>query len=254
MQLVDTHCHIHESSYQLNSDEVLTRAREAGVTRVICVGTDQCSSVEAIDFAKKHDNVWAIVGVHPHETKDGLGEVPDLLSKNHNDAKLVGIGEIGLDYYYDHSPRDVQIEMLNQQIELALKYNLPISFHVRNAFDDFWSIFDNFHNLNGVVHSFTDSIVNMEKALERGLYIGVNGIATFCHDQNQCGMYSRIPLERMLLETDAPFLTPSPNRGKVNEPAYVRDTAWYLGELRDQPIERIAEITTLNAKTLFGLK
>lgn len=251
LRFVDTHCHIHESDYPLPADEVLSRAAVAGVDRVICVGTTPQSSIEAVNFAKKHNNAWAIVGVHPHEAKFGLGDVPDL---PFCDNTIVGIGEIGLDYFYNHSPRETQIETLQQQIEIALRNDLPISFHVREAFDDFWSIFDNFRNVRGVLHSYTDSVGNLEKALARGLYIGVNGIATFNKNPSQHDMYLQIPLGRLLLETDAPFLTPMPNRGKVNEPAFVADIARCLSHLYDQPIEQIAEVTSQNAQELFSLK
>ena len=250
LRLVDTHCHIHEANYSLPADDVLARAKHAGVDRVICVGTDPQSSIDAVQFAKQHENVWAIVGVHPHEVKHGLGAIAQLLP----DTKVVGIGEIGLDYFYDHSPRDVQIDILNRQIELAIKHDLPISFHVREAFDDFWSIFNNFSNISGVLHSYTDTISNMETALSQGLFIGINGIATFNKDAVQREMYRSVPLESTLLETDAPFLTPVPMRGTVNEPAFVVNVAKYLSDLHNRPIEQIAEITTNNAQKLFSLK
>ncbi len=250
MQLVDTHCHIHEKSYPLNPDEVLARAAAAGVTRVICVGTDSQSSIDAVEFAKTRENLYAIVGVHPHEAKFGVGVVPDLLAEN---PEIVGVGEIGLDYFYNHSPRQQQIEILNQQIELALKYDKPISFHVRDSFDDFWPIFDNFRGVRGVVHSYTDSMENLEKALARNLYIGVNGIATFCKVREQCEMYKQIPLSNLLLETDAPFLTPIPNRGKVNEPASVRVIAEFLSELYQTDLMTFAQTTSSNAEKLFSI-
>ena len=255
LYLIDSHCHIHESSYPLDPVDVIRRAKEVGVKKIICVGTDDKSSTEAIKFSTEHDNAWAIVGVHPHEAKHGLGRVPDLIAQNTNSnvevTKLIGIGEIGLDYFYNHSSRDNQVEIFNRQIELAIKHDLPISFHVREAFEDFWSIFDNFHGLRGVLHSYTDSTKNLERALERGLYIGVNGIATFNKNQEQEAMYRAIPIERLLLETDSPFLTPVPNRGKVNEPAFVADVARYLSNLYDQPIEKLTEITSQNTQKLF---
>ena len=249
MNFIDTHCHIHEASYPLDREQVLKNATTAGVTKIICVGTDIESSKQATDFTVEHDNAWAIVGVHPHEASHGIDQLDGLVKK----PKVVGIGEIGLDYYYNHSPRDVQIEMLNRQIELALSNNLPISFHVRNAFDDFWPIFNNFHGIKGALHSFTDSMQNMKIGLNKGLFFGVNGIATFNKDHDQSLMYKAIPLDRMILETDSPFLAPKPFRGQANQPAYIRNIAEFLSEFRSEPLDEIAKITTSNAESIFQL-
>lgn len=249
MQLVDTHCHIHESTYPLDRDDVIERAREAGITRMICVGTDEKSSQEAVDFANGHDGIYASIGVHPHETKDGWGKMEALAPRK----KLVAVGEIGLDYFYTHSPREVQIKALEAQIDLALRHDLPVIFHVREAFEDFWPIFDNFHGIRGELHSFTDSADNLEQGLKRGLYVGVNGISTFTKVEEQKAVFASIPLDRLLLETDAPFLTPAPFRGKVNEPAFVRQIAEFHAAARGTSIDQIADATSMNAQTLFNL-
>lgn len=247
--LVDTHCHIHEPSYPLDAAEVMQRANEAGVVQFICVGTSEKSSHEAIVFAGKHANAFASIGVHPHDTKDGWEGIRSLAGSPH----VVAVGEIGLDYYYTHSPRDLQIMALEGQLDFALKHNLPVIFHVRDAFDDFWPIFDNFPGLRGELHSFTDSALHLEEALRRGLYIGVNGISTFTKDEKQQEMFRRIPLNHMLLETDAPFLTPVPLRGKINEPAFVKYVAEYHSGQRNVSFEEIAAQTTANARALFAL-
>jgi TatD DNase family protein len=245
---VDTHCHIHESDYPLDRDEVILRATDAGVTKLLCVGTSIESSRQAIQFAHGSDTLLASIGVHPHDTKDGFA-IDTLAGSSQN---IVAVGEIGLDYYYTHSPREVQIKALKTQIVVALKYNLPIIFHVRDAFDDFWPIFDQYPGIRGELHSFTDTKENLDEALKRGLYIGVNGISTFTKDDAQQAMYDAIPLDRMLLETDAPFLTPNPFRGKVNEPAYVREIAEYHAKRRHISVDEIAKATTANAQTLFA--
>lgn len=250
MSLIDTHCHIHEADFPLDHAETLAAAQVAGVTKIICVGTDMQSSLAAVEFAATHDDVWSILGVHPHEAKFGIDGLESLLTK----PKVVGVGEIGLDYFYNHSPRETQIEMLNQQLELALKYDLPISFHVREAFDDFWPIIDNFAGrARGVVHSFTDSIQNLEQALNRDFMIGVNGIATFNKDPGQHKMYQSIPLERTVLETDAPFLSPSPHRGQTNQPAFVKEIAEFLADLHESEFDEVASKTTAAAERLFGI-
>lgn len=247
--LIDTHCHIHES-YELPLEEVLTRAHDAGVNEYICIGTSELSSKQAIDFADSHSEAYAAIGVHPHDTKDGYDEIATLASTS---RKIVAVGEVGLDYFYTNSPREVQIEALEAQIQVALKHDLPIIFHVREAFDDFWPIFDKYPGIRGELHSFTDSAENLQKALEKGLYIGVNGISTFTKDETQKLTFDSIPLDRLLFETDAPFLTPAPLRGKVNEPAYVKLVAEYHANRRGISLEEIATATTANARALFNL-
>lgn len=244
----DTHCHIHEANYA-DPMGALSRAQESGVNRLICVGTDAKTSREAVDFVKNRENCWASLGIHPHEAvHDGVAKLESLM----ND-KVVAIGECGLDYFYDHSPREKQIEILHQQIELAQKYNLPLIFHVREAFDDFWPIFDQHQGLRGVLHSFTDSKQNLQKALDRGLFIGVNGISTFTKADAQREMFASIPLENLLLETDAPFLTPVPKRGTVNEPAFITHIAHHIVNLQSITLEELSRATERNATTLFSL-
>lgn len=249
--LIDTHCHIHEADYPLDREATLVKARQTGVTKLICVGTSEQSSVDAVAFAENHDGVYASIGVHPHDTKDGYSKIAELAAQK--SRKIVGVGEIGLDYYYSHSPREVQIAALESQIQTALDYKLPIIFHVREAFDDFWPVFDNFHGIRGELHSFTDSQANLDKGFERGLYVGVNGISTFTKDPAQQQLFAAIPLEKMLLETDAPFLTPKPYRGTINEPAYVSEVAKHHATIRGISPEHVATATAANAITLFAL-
>lgn len=248
---IDTHCHIHEADYPLDRLEVMRRAVAAGVSTMICVGTSEQSSQDAVAFARQHQGVYAAVGVHPHDTKDGYAGIAELVRA---DEKIVAVGEIGLDYYYNHSPRDVQIAALESQIQTALDNDLAIVFHVRESFDDFWPVFDNFRGIRGELHSFTDTQVNLDKAFERGLYVGVNGISTFTKDAAQQQLFATIPLERLLLETDAPFLTPAPYRGTINEPAYVREVARHHASLRGISPETVAQATIDNARSLFRLK
>lgn len=247
---VDTHCHIHESDYPLPVEEVLARAKAADVGVLICVGTGETSSGDAINFAEKNSGVYASVGVHPHDAKEGYDKIRILAGSS---EKVIAIGEIGLDYFYTNSPKELQIKALKDQIQIALDCNLPIIFHVREAFDDFWPIFDSFKGICGVLHSFTDSKENLQKAIDRGLWIGVNGISTFTKDETQKAVFDSIPIGRLLLETDAPFLTPNQLRGKVNEPAFVKNIAEYHAARRGIPVRKIAKATTTNAHALFAL-
>lgn len=305
--IFDSHCHIHDSKFfPENREEVYRRAIEAN-TQMIVVGTSEDDAREAVNFANSHEGVWAVVGVHPHDTKSGwegvgailadyliasstplpssqipsesarrslgsgpvsesapnsekseisseLGAAPLAATRGDNlDPKIVGIGEIGLDYFYDNSPRDVQIRALEQQLQWAVDYNLPVSFHVREAYADFWPVFDNFTGVRGVLHCFTDTQETLEKALARNLYIGVNGISTFTKDAEQQAMFAALPLESMLLETDAPFLTPRPFRGKMNEPVYVVEVARHQAEVKNLALDTVISKTTASTKELFAI-
>lgn len=253
MVLIDTHCHIHSRDYPLPAEEALQRAREAGVTKLICVGTDENDSADAVAFAAHHeDGVFASIGLHPHDAINGVRGIEKLKNLASQD-KVVAVGECGLDYYYRHSPREQQIDMLHAQLQLARDHDLPLIFHVREAFDDFWPIFQQYAGIRGVLHSFTDSRANMERALSEGLFIGVNGISTFTKDPAQRAMFAAIPLNHLVLETDAPFLTPVPLRGKVNEPAFIAHVARFHADLRAIPLEELSAATSQNATTLFNL-
>ena len=181
MNFIDTHCHIHSRWYELNADEVLERSARAGVTGQIVVGTEVEDSVKAVEFASQNAGCWAAVGIHPHDSKtdlDKAGELEELFKKSQPET-IVAIGEVGLDFYYNHSPKKEQIEALHIQIELALKYDLPLIFHVREAFEDFWRVFDQYNGLRGVVHSFSSGAEDLEQILARNLMVGLNGIMTF---------------------------------------------------------------------------
>lgn len=255
--LIDSHCHIHEADYPLNISEVFKNAHESGVDEFICIGTSEESSRLAVDFSSRYKETYAAVGVHPHDTKDGWEAIGELVTRvgtyEKGTSKIVAIGEIGLDYFYMHTPKETQIKALKEQIEVALINNLPIVFHVRDAFDDFWPIFDSFSGIRGVVHSFTDNKQNLAEALKRGLYVGVNGISTFTRDLEQKALLATIPLNRLLFETDAPFLTPAPFRGKVNEPAFIKNIAEHHASTLGISLNEVAEATTKNAKALFRI-
>lgn len=251
LQLIDSHCHLHDSEfYPDGREEIYQRAIQQGIGMIV-VGTDERSSAEAVAFAESHEQAWAAVGVHPHDAKGGWSQIEVLLRAG--SQNIVAVGEIGLDYHYNNSPRHVQIQALEAQIQLALDYNLPVSFHVRDAFDDFWPVLDNFHGVRGVLHSFTDTQANLDKGFERGLYVGLNGISTFTRDPDQQILYRAVPLERLLLETDAPFLTPQPFRGKMNEPGYVRLVAEYWARERGVPLAQLCRQTLTTTRTLFGI-
>lgn len=277
MQLVDTHCHIHEA-HPLGADlrtetrqryekaakaaksydpaEVIQAAKADGVTRMICVGTTLADSKVATKFAAAHPKAcWASIGIHPHEAKDHLKAADQTafaaLAAN---PKVVAVGECGLDYYYGHSPKKEQELLLRFQIELALEHDLPMIFHVRDAFDDFWPIFDSYKGIRGVIHSFSATRKELDEILARNLYVGLNGIMTFTKIEAQLDAAKAVPSEHLLLETDAPFLTPYPHRGTICEPKHIRVICEFLADLRGESAQHIASVTTSNAKKLFRIE
>lgn len=264
--LCDSHCHVGEDDYALPARDILSAAANVNVEKVITLGGDIPTSRQMIDYAHKYngfegETVLAFAGIHPHEcanvTNDDVDQIKRLIVDNRD--VTIGVGEVGLDYCYDYKLRNKQIPVLEAQIQLALDLNLPLSFHIRSgeggdAFADFFAILRNFNNkVRGVVHSFTDTMPNLEKVLSLDLYIGVNGIATFNKDPKLAEVYRAIPVGRMVLETDSPYLTPKPYRGKTNQPAYIRRIAEFMADYTGYPLEYIASITTRNVDQVYGL-
>jgi len=203
MELTDTHCHIHSADYPLDSNDVLNDSIKDGVTKLICVGTDLEDSKLAVSFSQAKSNVWASIGIHPHEAKhyNGNNEALDKFKKLAEEKKVIAIGECGLDYFYNHSDKFDQKAILEFQINVALQYDLPMIFHVRDAFDDFWEIFDKYQDIKGVIHSFTADSEILAQALSRNLYIGLNGIMTFTKNAIQLNAAEKVPIDKLLLET-----------------------------------------------------
>ncbi|MBX4197311.1 TatD family hydrolase [Candidatus Saccharibacteria bacterium] len=255
MEFVDTHSHLQFESFDRNRDAVYEAASAAGVKRIICVGTSLADSQKAITYANAKDGVWAAVGVHPHEAADFLNDPNSKtkLSQLLEAKKVAAVGEIGLDYYKSRTPKDVQEKAFRTQLEIGLLTGLPFSFHARDAWGDFWRILDDYGQLRGVLHSFSSGVKQLDAALERGLHIGLNGIMTFTKDHAQLDAARQVPLERLVLETDAPFLAPAAVRGQVCEPKHTAITAEFLAKLRNQPLEQVAKTTTDNAVKLFKI-
>lgn len=262
MEFVDTHCHIHFPDYELDPEEVIASANEVGVTRLLCVGCTLPDSKLAVNMAARYKNIWASVGLHPHEGSEyvhddiALQQFHELAGK----PKVVAIGETGLDYYYNHSPKEDQEKLLRFQLDMALEHNLPLIFHLRGSkddenqvYDDFFALYDQYTGLRGVVHSFSTNRRILDKILEKGLYVGLNGIMTFSKNADQLAAAKAVPLDKLLLETDAPFLTPVPYRGKICEPKYVGVTAEFLANLRGENLANLAAATSSNAEALFKL-
>jgi len=255
VELIDTHCHLHFDAYDADREEVLRAAAEAGVKRIICVGCSLEDSRRAIDFAKAHSGVWATAGAHPHDGKDFLGDASAAikLQKMLEEPKVVAVGEIGLDYYRDFTSKTDQENVLRPQLEIGLAAGLPFVFHVREAWDGFWPIFDSYKGITGVIHSFSANSEQLDEALGRGLFVALNGLMTYTKDQSWLEAAKAVPLDKLVLETDAPFLTPVPYRGRRCEPKNTADTCRFLAELRGQSPEELAAASTKNAVKLFGL-
>lgn len=259
--LIDTHAHIHFDEYKNDLDEVLQNCAENKVTKTITVGTDEENSKDALEFCYNNDfgkiKIYASAGIHPHDAErgdDSLLTLKELVLDGGYSDKLIAIGECGLDYYRNNSSRPSQIRALEFQLQLALENSLPVIFHVRDAWDDFFAVLKNFQNIRGVIHSFTGTKKEVDLAQAQNLFFGLNGIMTFTKVQDQLDAAKYISKEYLLLETDCPFLSPEPKRGKRNEPANLKYTAEFLAKLRGNTYPEICEYTTTNAITLFGLK
>ena len=252
--LIDTHSHIHFDDFRDELPDVLARAHAAGVEKMLCVGVNDLDSAEAVAVARAHDNLWSTVGLHPHDADRGY-EALEEVARLAELESVVGIGECGLDYFKSETTKEDQERALRFQIELGLELGLPMVFHIRDAFDDFWTIFDDYKNENvrGLVHCFTAYERELDGSLERGLLIALNGIMTFTKDLKQLDAAKKVPLDRLVLETDCPFLAPVPMRGKRNEPANIAYTAAFLANLRGEALEDLEAATTANAETLFGI-
>jgi TatD DNase family protein len=250
--LIDTHAHLQFDELSGQVPAVLHRAHEAGVEKIITVGVDTDDSRQAVVLAATYEQVWATVGIHPHEAGEAANAA-DYLRDLAARRKVVAIGECGFDFYRSRSSHEEQEAVVRTQIELALELNLPLIFHVREAFEHFFTVLRDYQPLRGVVHSFTGGPAELEQVLAAGLQVALNGIMTFTRDEAQLEAARVVPLERLLLETDCPYLSPAPHRGKTNEPARVAEIAAFLAELRGEPLEMLGTQTSANAEALFGI-
>ncbi len=252
--MIDSHCHLDSSQFKKDLAQTLERGRQAGLKLIIVPGVDLPSSRAAVALAHKHSEIVAAVGVHPHDAKTlneaGLRELRQLARQ----PKVVAIGEIGLDYYRDLSPRAVQRQAFEDQLALAAELGLPVIIHSRDAHDDVLAILNlksAILNRKGVMHSFSGDVSLAERVLEMGFYIGISGPVTYPTAEKTRAVVQAAPLERLLIETDAPYLAPQARRGKRNEPAYVRYVAEAIAAIKAIAVERVIEQTTHNACLLF---
>ena len=255
--LIDSHAHIQGKEYAGEVEAVIARACEAGVGKIIAVGGagDMFSNTEAIALAKSFPDIYATVGMHPHDAKDVGTDELKKLKELAAEPRVVAVGETGLDYYYDHSPREVQRRVFTQFIQMARETALPIIVHERDAAQDVADLLriEGAGKLRGVIHCFTGDYEAACAYLDLGFYISFTGIITFKNAEPLRDVVRKVPLERMFVETDSPYLTPVPHRGKRNEPAYVRYVAETVASVKELSLEEVARVTTHNVQELFSI-
>lgn len=253
--LFDTHVHLNAWQFKEDLNEVIERAVEAGVTRMTVVGFDEETIPPAIEIAETYDFIYAAVGWHPVDAIDFKDHHLDYLREYAQHEKVVALGEMGLDYYWDKSPKDVQEKVFRAQIQLAKEVNLPIIIHNREATDDVIRILqeEKAEEVGGIMHCYSGTVEQMQPCLEMNFYISLAGPVTFKNAKLPKKVAKEVPLDRLLVETDAPYLAPHPFRGKRNEPAYVTKVAEAIAELRNMDYETICEITTKNALAIYRI-
>ncbi|SFB22647.1 MULTISPECIES: TatD family hydrolase [unclassified Bacillus (in: firmicutes)] len=253
--LFDTHVHLNAEQFNEDLKETIERALDEGVTKMVVVGFDRPTITKAMELAERYDFIYACVGWHPVDaidmTDDDLKWIEELASH----PKVVAIGEMGLDYYWDKSPKEIQKEVFRKQIRLAKKVKLPIVIHNRDATSDIVEILkeENAAEVGGIMHCFSGSVEVARECVEMNFYISLGGPVTFKNAKKPKEVAAEIPLEKLLIETDCPYLTPHPYRGKRNEPAYVKLVAEQIAEIKGLSLEEVANATTENAKIVFGI-
>ncbi|NLO76135.1 MAG: TatD family hydrolase [Clostridia bacterium] len=251
----DTHTHLDDRRFLSDQEEVIKRAQEAGVELIVNVGENVKSARRTVELTQKYDFIYGAVGLHPHEAKDFSVDVLEQLRDLTREPKIVAVGEIGLDYYYDHSPRNIQQQAFRQLIRLAKEVRLPIIIHDRDAHENTLRIIkeEKADEVGGVFHCYSGSVPLAREIIKMGFYLALGGALTFQNARKTVELARAIPLEYLLIETDCPYLTPVPYRGKRNEPAYVVKVAEAIAEIKGLSVEEVAQTTTNNGKKLFGI-
>ena len=251
MKLVDTHCHLDNEKFDEDRLEVIERIKE-NLEFCVNIGYDLASSKKSLELAKEYDFIYAVIGVHPIDIAEYDEEVEkelELLGKN---PKVVAIGEIGLDYHWMTEPKEIQQERFKRQLELAERLNKPVVIHTRDAMEDTVNILKNYPNITGVIHCYPGSLETAKQLVDR-FYLGIGGTLTFKNSKKAVEVVKDIPLDRIVIETDCPYLTPEPFRGKRNEPIYVEYVAKKIAEIKEISVEDVTKVTTENAKKLYRI-
>lgn len=249
--IIDTHAHLNIDEFQDELDQVLSRAKDNDVQKIIVIGMNQKANLKGIELSKNND-IYATVGVHPADVNEGLDI--ELLRNQLNNPKVVAIGEIGIDLYWVKDNLSLQIDIFKKQLNLAIELDYPVVIHMRDSANEIYDILKDYPTLRGVMHCFSGDLTSAKKFIDLGLYIGIGGPVTFKNNHLAKEVAKSIPFDRLLVETDSPYLAPVPHRGKRNEPAYTRLVVEEIAKLRDTSYENVSKQTTENASRLFGFK
>ena len=251
--MIDSHCHLDREPLLSNLRQVLIRAKEAGVEKLLTICTTTNEYTNILDIISKDQMIYGTFGIHPHETKNYFIKKDEIIKKVKMSSKIIGVGETGLDFYYNNSDKDTQLQSFQNHIEAAISLNIPLIIHSRNAENETYDILKKNYqkNLKILMHCFTGSKDLALNLLPLNAYFSASGIITFKNSTLLQDTFKKIPEDKLLIETDSPFLSPEPNRGKKNEPAYIKFTAQKLASLRNMEVEKLIKITTKNFNTLF---
>tara|TARA_Y100001968_G_C19221288_1_gene649857 strand:+ start:147 stop:905 length:759 start_codon:yes stop_codon:yes gene_type:complete len=248
--MIDTHCHLYDEKIHPNLDQIVENATQANIDNMICIGDNLDTSLKSIKIAEKYNNIYATVGIHPHESSKAPNNYLEKIEKYIVHKKVVAIGEIGLDYYYNFSDPTIQKNIFRHQLELATHSNLPVVVHCRESYEDLYKIILKSNNRKGVVHCFSGDLDFAKKIIDLGYYISFTGMITFVKHLEH--VIKNIELQHIMIETDSPYLSPVPYRGKTNQPAYVKEIAKKIAEIKNISIQEVDNVTSNNAKLLFN--
>ena len=253
--MIDSHCHLDHEPLIDNLDAVVKRSKDVGISKILTICTTLNSFIKIKEIVKKDEIIFGTYGIHPHETKDNKVNSELIIKEISDNNKIIGIGETGLDFYYNHSDKVSQIESLIEHIKASIELDIPLIIHSRNAEEETFNVLNDFkqHNLKILMHCFTGSSDFAKKLLDLNAYFSASGIITFKNSTDLQKTFKLIPLEKLLIETDSPFLAPEPNRGKKNEPSYIKYTAEKLAEIKEIDIKVLTKETTNNFDKLFNL-
>ncbi len=252
MKLVDTHAHIYDKQFKPDFDEIIDRISKE-LEFIVSIGYDLESSEKSVDLAEKYPFIYGVVGVHPTDIKKYSDTVERKLEELARNEKVVAIGEIGLDYHWMEDPKEEQEEIFRRQMELSRRVGLPVVIHTRDAMEDTVKILEDYKDVGGIMHCYPGSYETAEKLIDR-YYFGIGGVVTFKNNKVTKETVKKLPIEKIVIETDCPYLTPEPFRGKRNEPVYVRYIAEEIARIKEMPLEKVIEITTENAKKVYNIK
>ena len=247
--MIDTHCHLYDQKLYNDLEQIILNAKESNISKMICIGDNLNTSEKSIQISEKYSNIYASVGIHPHEAKNAPSEYLKQISQKINHKKVVAIGEIGLDYHYNFSDPNTQKNIFLGQLKLAKKLDLPTIVHCRDAYEDLYNLILQSKNNKGVIHCFSGDLEFAQKIIELGYYISFTGMITFVKELEY--IIEKIDLKHMMVETDSPYLAPVPYRGKINQPAYVNKVAEKIADIKNITIEEVDTITSNNASLLF---